>query len=200
MYYFFSRSDFFLSSSSQLSGHSSVTIFMASRLVSLSCSEIYLCVSSKILFTQFSITTGYVPSGHSSLTSHISIIAGDVILGSVAFLFLYLTILYFSYSWYNPLSPFFFALCKFIYFNLSSIVFTLTIGFSWKYDDEKVGSLYGVESIPPSLSFLYFWTFVHSLHKVDFGLFYLLCVRKTGLNHCPTFLINSCSQMFLSEE
>ena len=64
-------------------------ISVVSRLVSISRSEIYLCVSSRFLFTQSSITTGYESSGYLSLTSHISTTAGDVILGSVAFLFLY---------------------------------------------------------------------------------------------------------------
>ena len=89
-YTFVFFSDIFLiSSSSWPSGNYSITIIMASRLVSISCSEISLYVSSRFLLTQSSITTVDKTSGYSSLTSHISTITEDVILESVAFLFLY---------------------------------------------------------------------------------------------------------------
>ena len=71
------------------SGHSYINFFVVSRLVSISCSILSLCISSRILFIQYSIKTRDEPSGHSYLTSHISIIAEYVILGSIDFLLLY---------------------------------------------------------------------------------------------------------------
>ena len=103
----------------------------------------------------------------------------------------------FSYSWDDYSSPIFLTLWKFNYFNLYSIFSTLTIGYSWKYDDEILGSLSGGEPVFPSLSFLYFWTYLHSLHKVFFWeLFYLLCARKKVFRHSPTYLINPCANFF----
>ena len=120
------------------------TVLVAFRLVFISCSEISLCVSSSFSFIKSSITTGDESSRYSSLTSHVATTAGDVILGSVAFLFLYWDVLPLSYYWDDNSSPFF-TLCKFISFNLSSIVSTLTLCPSLKNHDEKVGSLSGGE-------------------------------------------------------
>ena len=66
---------------------------------------------------------------------------------------------------------FFCTLYKLISFNLTSILSTVKLGFSIKYDEKKVCSISSVGSIFSSFPFIYFWTYVHYLHKTVFGHF-----------------------------
>ena len=148
---------------------------MAFRLVSISCSETSLCVSSSFLFTQSSITTGDDSSWCSSLTSHVATTYGYVILGSFAFLFLYWTVLSLSYSWDDNYSPFLCTLCKFIslepFFNSFHINYrSFHKKWWWK------------------VRFIIWWE-----KKILF-----LCIRKTGLRHSQTFLIKPCAHFLFA--
>ena len=132
----------------------------------------FLVISSRLLFAQYSITTGYVSSGHSYINSHNSIIYWYMILGSIALLFilhvnwLYFPIIVFSYFCIDLLSLVhiivmiiqicFKTLCKFIAFNLSWIVSTSIIGFHKNNNTEKVCLLSGGKSKLSSIWFLSF--------------------------------------------
>ena len=162
-------------------------------------SSFFSFLSYILSFTPSSISTGEVSSGHSA--SHTPIISGYAILGSVALLFLCWTVLSLSYYWDNTLSPFCCTLCKLISLNLSSIVSTLNIVSSRKYEDEKVGSLYGGESLLPSLSSFSSWTYVHYFHKVDFWHWFILFASgKQVLLIAQIYLLTHVHNLFLPDE
>ena len=90
------------------------------------------------------------------------ILAGYSFLGSFPFLLLCVncSIFFMFISW--QCFSFFCTLSKLISFNLDSILSTVKTGFSIKYDEKKVCSIFCVGSIFLSFSFISFWTYVRS--------------------------------------